>query len=355
MGVKVMSEIKQDKSKRFKVGWLRYLLPIIIFWFAIHTLLPQITTLENTVKVLQSMSVWLVLLALVAEILSYMGNGYLLKVLVTLGKSKFSIFRGILIYMASSSIGLVAGGWISIAATTYYWVSKNEDVSSEEAALTGFIPNLYNDTLISILTFISMGYLLLIHDLTKLHIIIYSIVLFVSIMGNLIFIFGIFHRAFVERFILGTLGYIIRLFKRKYDPKGISNVLNNLYMGLDMLKKKGWRKPAVGSCMNIGFDMLCLYLIFIAAGYRIHIIVLIAGYGFSILIGMAAFFIPGGVGVVESSLVAIFTSLGVPAEISVIASLSYRLFSFWIPSILGFAVSGYLGGPREKTDLASLK
>ena len=189
----------------------------------------------------------------------------------------------------------------------------------------------------------SMAYLLLIHNLTTIHILLYSVVLFASIMGNLGMIFGIFHRNLVERFALGPLVSFIRLFKRKYDSTGIQNALDKLYLGLNMLKKKGWRKPAVGSLMNVGFDMLCLYLIFIAAGHPIHIIVLIAGYGFSILVGLAAFFVPGGVGVVESGLVAIFTSLGVPAEISVIASLSYRLFSFWTPSVLGFAVSGYLG------------
>lgn len=245
--------------------------------------------------------------------------------------------------MAANSIGLVAGGWVSNAVTTYHWVSQNKDVSPEEAALTAFIPNLYNYTLISVLTLVSMAYLLLIHNLTTIHILLYSVVLFASIMGNLGMIFGIFHRNLVERFALGPLVSFIRLFKRKYDSTGIQNALDKLYLGLNMLKKKGWRKPAVGSLMNVGFDMLCLYLIFIAAGHPIHIIVLIAGYGFSILVGLAAFFVPGGVGVVESGLVAIFTSLGVPAEISVIASLSYRLFSFWTPSVLGFAVSGYLG------------
>lgn len=345
-----MGADKENKSKGFKIGWFRYIVPVIVFLFTVFVVLPKITTLQNTIQVLQSMSIWLIVLAFFAEILSYTGSGYLLKVLVTMGNSKFSIFKGVMIYMASSSIGLIAGGWISIAATTYYWVSKNHDVSLEESSLTVFIPNLYNYSLISILTLFCMGYLQLNNGLTKIHIVLYSVVLLISIVGNVIIVFAMFHRVFVERIVPKTLGYMIRLFKRKYNPLGIRNVLDNVYSGLDMLKKRGWAKPAVGSIMNVGFDMLCLYLIFAAAGYSINIFVLIAGYGFSILIGVAAFFIPGGVGVVESGLVVIYTSLGVPAEISLVVALSYRLFSFWIPSILGFAVLGYLGRRNGKNN-----
>ena len=39
-----------------------------------------------------------------------LGSGYLLKVILNLGKSSFSIFRGILITLASASIGLLMGG-----------------------------------------------------------------------------------------------------------------------------------------------------------------------------------------------------------------------------------------------------
>jgi glycosyltransferase 2 family protein len=338
-----MDEKKLNEHKRFKIGWLRYLLPIIVFFFIFFVFLPKVATLGNTIQVLRSMSVGLVLLAFFAEILSYTGSGYLLKVLVTQGKSKFSVFRGVLIYMASSSIGLIAGGVISTSATTYYWVSKNHEVSQGEAALTVFIPELYNYSLTSILTLVSMAILQVNNGLTNVHIALYTIVLSFSLLGNGMIILGIFHQTAVERVVPKIVESIVRLFKREYDAIRIRNVLDNVYSGLAMLRKRGWKVPAMGSLMNIGFDMLCLYLIFMAAGYTINIFVLIAGYGFALLLGVAAFFVPGGVGIVESGLVVIYTSLGVPPEVSLVASLSYRFFSFWLPSILGFAVLGFLG------------
>ena len=94
--------------------------------------------------------------------------------------------------------------------------------------------------------------------------------------------------------------------------------------------------------MNIGFDMLSLYFIFVAAGNPVSFIVLIAGYSLAFILRLVAFFIPGGIGAVESAMVLTFTSLGVPSEVSVVTVLIYRLFSFWIPSLLGFAASLYL-------------
>ena len=43
-------------------------------------------------------------------------------------------------------------------------------------------------------------------------------------------------------------------------------------------------------------------------------------------------------------MVALYDSLKVPDEISVVVILGYRLLSFWLPTLLGFAAAAYLGG-----------
>jgi len=46
--------------------------------------------------------------------------------------------------------------------------------------------------------------------------------------------------------------------------------------------------------------------------------------------------IPGGVGVIESTMTALYTSLGVPYSVAVVVVLTYRVLSFWFPLVLGF-------------------
>ena len=69
---------------------------------------------------------------------------------------------------------------------------------------------------------------------------------------------------------------------------------------------------------------------------------LLAGYGLPLLLGRVAFFIPGGLGVVEGTMVALYDGLGVPDSISVVVVLAYRLLSFWLPLMIGFLLVGYL-------------
>ncbi len=61
-----------------------------------------------------------------------------------------------------------------------------------------------------------------------------------------------------------------------------------------------------------------------------------------LLLGKVAFIIPGGVGVVEASMVALYHALGIPSMMAALVVLAYRLLSFWIPSLAGFAVAAWL-------------
>jgi uncharacterized protein (TIRG00374 family) len=324
-----------------KIRLARYLLPLLIMGLAIHLLLPQIASLENSISIVRSMSPWLVGLAALAQICSYLGSGYLLKVIVDLGQSRLSIVRGALITLAATSIGLVAGGWVGAAAATYRWVEKSEDVS-EEAALAGVLPLLFNNALLVIVTVIGLVYLLIKHNLSRPQVIGYALFLSVLGIGIVAVVYAIQHPEVVMPQVLGIIDRLMKLLRRAYDPSGSRDALENIYVGLALLRKSGWGRPALGSAINIGFDMLTLYLLFIAAGHTANPGVLMAGYGIAFLLGKAAFLFPGGVGVIESGMAAIYTNLGIPSSISVVVILSYRLFSFWIPSLLGFALIGYL-------------
>lgn len=93
--------------------------------------------------------------------------------------------------------------------------------------------------------------------------------------------------------------------------------------------------------------MFTMYFLFIAAGDAAPLGVLLAGYGLPQLLGKIAFILPGGVGVVESSMAALFSQLGVAPGSAVVVILGYRLISFWIPSLLGFPIAAYLQSGRK--------
>jgi len=324
-----------------RIRLARYLLPLIIFGLAVYLLLPQIETLEDSINVIRSMSVWLIGLAVIAQVCSYLGSGYLLQVIVDLGPAHLSIVRGALITLAAYSVGLVAGGWVGAAAATYLWIEKSED-NSQEAALAGVLPTLYNNAVLILVTVIGVVYLLTNHRLSSTQAVTYAA--FLALLGLAIgvVIYGIRHQHTVEGLVLGIASRLMHLLRRPYNETSLRNVMDNIFLGLALLRKRGWLRPLLGSVMNNGFDMLTLYLLFIAARYPINLGVMVAGYGLAFLLGKAAFLFPGGVGVIESGMVAIYTNLGIPASICVVVVLGYRLLSFWLPTLFGFAAYGYL-------------
>jgi uncharacterized membrane protein YbhN (UPF0104 family) len=130
--------------------------------------------------------------------------------------------------------------------------------------------------------------------------------------------------------------------RRPYDPVKTDQWFAGLFEAWEMMIEGGWRGPALGAGLNVFFDMLTLYFLFMAAGHPVSPGVLIAGYGLPLLLGRVAFFIPGGIGVVEGTMVALYDGLGVPDSISVVVVLAYRLLSFWLPLVIGFLLIGYL-------------
>jgi glycosyltransferase 2 family protein len=155
--------------------------------------------------------------------------------------------------------------------------------------------------------------------------------------------YSIGHRGNVERLIIGVSRKLGRLLRRDYDIDRITTIIGKFYSGIQLMSTRRWVKIGAGSVMNILLDMLTLYLFYLAAGYPIKPGVMVAGYGLAFLLGRGSFFVPGGIGVIEGGMVAIYTSLGIPIHINVVAVLAYRFVSFWLPTLLGFGANIYLG------------
>ena len=124
--------------------------------------------------------------------------------------------------------------------------------------------------------------------------------------------------------------------RQEYQPEKTKNWLAGLFNAADLLLAGGWRGPLLGAVLNVAFDMLTLYFLFIAAGHRISLGMLLTGYGLPLLLGKMAFMVPGGVGIVESTMTGLYASLGVPNAVTVVVVLTYRVLSFWLPLLLGF-------------------
>ncbi len=336
-----MTEKKHVASiPRPGVRLVRYLVPLVLLGLAVHILLPQIATMEHSLQVIKGMKLWAVALAVLAQTLSYLGSGYLLKTLVAVAGQQLSVLRGVIVFTAAASVGLAGGGPVGNVATTYRWM-RGSGVNAEGATLAGWLPTLFYDATLVIVGIFGLIHLLIAHELSILQAVGFGLTLLVLLLIASVATWGVRHRPQLTALAVRLAGRWAGLRRRPYDPAPTEAAVARWFSAWDVLRTGGWRGPVLGAALNTIFDMLTLYFLFVAAGHPVSLGVLLAGYGLPLLLGKVSF-LPGGVGIVEGTMAALYNGLGVPNGVTVAVILIYRFFSFWLPLLVGFPLIPYL-------------
>jgi uncharacterized protein (TIRG00374 family) len=307
---------------------------LLILALAVHLLLPQITALEHSLDVLRSLFWWAVMIAIFAQWLSYAGNGYVIRSLVGLFGQRISLARCAAVVMASSSLALIWGGQVTYSGSAIRWL-RAAGVSEEAALLTGILPAFINLLTILAVSMFGLLYLLAGHRLSPALATVFALALALLVSLSVLIWLGMHYRSWLVA-LLNDLGrFWAKLRRRPYDSRSLDETCERLFGAWDRMLGGRWRGPVVGDVLNVVFDILTLYLLFFAAHYSASPGLVLAGYGLPLLAAKLSV-IPGGLGIVEGGMVALYEALGVPSGVAVVVILSYRLISFWIPSLIGF-------------------
>jgi uncharacterized membrane protein YbhN (UPF0104 family) len=96
------------------------------------------------------------------------------------------------------------------------------------------------------------------------------------------------------------------------------------------------RRPGlIGAVAYWGFDIATLWACFHAFGSPPALAVIVMAYFVGALANTLP--LPGGLGGVEAGMVGAFLAFGTHASLAILAVLSYRLISFWLPTVPGAA------------------
>jgi uncharacterized protein (TIRG00374 family) len=314
---------------------VRALSLLVILGVAVHILLPQLASLQHSYQIIRQMAIWALILAAAAQVASYLGSGYLLSAIVRLGDGAISVVKGTAITLAAASIGMVAGGMVGSATATYRWI-REENAGSKAAGLAGTIPGFFNTSILVLVSIVGLIHLFLVHQLTRLQVVSFALVLLTlaSVVG--LAVWGVRRRDRLTGLAVAWQGKVARLRRRDATPEKVRERLGGLFEAGDLVLSGGWQGPALGATLNVAFDMLTLYFLFVAAGHPISLGALLTGYGLPLLLAKVAFLVPGGVGVIEGTMAALYVGLGIPDPVTVVVVLGYRLLSFWLPLVAGF-------------------
>lgn len=144
-------------------------------------------------------------------------------------------------------------------------------------------------------------------------------------------------------FMLRFFAPLIRQVKKGFDHRvyacALEKSINSFHSGLQGIhcNKNGLAKAMFFSSLGWIFEIMTMYLIFLSLGSGTHIPigVLIITYSISIISGWIPIILPGGLGIVDSTMATLLIFSGVSLEIALFVTLLYRLVSYWFNTILG--------------------
>ncbi|MEZ4519513.1 MAG: hypothetical protein R3C44_22675 [Chloroflexota bacterium] len=210
--------LRPFRIPQLSIHWLRYLLPLIILGLAIHLLIPQLSTIEESLNVIRGMNPILIGVAVLVETGSYASSGYLLHSLANLMDDELTIRRGMVLTLAGASVGLVAGGVVGTSAVVYRW-TRNSGVKGETAALCGALPFVFLNLLLVLFAIAGIIQLFIVHELTTLETVAFGLTLIALIIAGVAIVFGMSHPTWLADRV-SDIGHRWAAFRNKeFDPQ----------------------------------------------------------------------------------------------------------------------------------------
>ncbi len=315
---------------------LRYVPMIVILGLLVHFLLPRIATIEASLQTMKTLAPWAIAMAIGWEILSYLANGLLLQSVLNLAGESLPMRRTFAIEIGAATVSLVAAGALGFGAAIYKW-TRARGVSREAAMLASWLPSVFDATALVVFALIGAVNLVFFNRLSRTTLVALSIVMSALLAAIAAIIVLLANRELMNR-ITSRLARMIKRVNRRFDDATLIEAVERAEQTWQTMRTGGWIQPALCSAMVLTFDLLCLRYSFLAAGQTPKLSLLLAGYGVPILLGRASF-LPGGIAVIEVAMAALFGGLGVPTNVAVVAVLTYRMISFWLPTAIGIPIA----------------
>ena len=132
--------------------------------------------------------------------------------------------------------------------------------------------------------------------------------------------------------------FVVRILRRPLPAPPLTQRLVESRDFVRTALAESWKRAIPAALGNQLFDFLALYLSLLAVGSRVDPVLVLLAFVAGSALAMIPI-TPGGLGFVEAGLTGVLTLAGVTPEHAVLATLLYRLFSYWLPLPAGLVAS----------------
>lgn len=249
------------------------------------------------------------------------------------------------------------GGLSGFAVRMYFFIRLS--IPSGTAVIISLVQTFITNSVLLVFVVIGFAYLLKTHDLHGGTLGVTAALLCLFILVAVVFLLLLLHRE-LRRRTLFYLAETVHWFMHRFFPRHklgrvrIWRFQRNVNRGIEFLlaRKRHMVLPTLWIVVDWFVTLLILYGSFIAVHYPIPFSFVVVGFAVGIVLSLVSF-VPGGLGVMEGSMAAIFASLSVPFETAVVAVLLFRVAYYFLPLIISvFFFRGMLmQGTRAAPDV----
>ena len=310
------------------------LILLIMLWFV---------GIDQVIDALKVANLSIIALAVVTQVFTYFLYTLRWQILNKLADMDISIKKLLPMVLVGLAVNNITpsgrGGGEPVRA---YLLAKDNDEYHFEDTLATVVADRALDTfpfvVLAAVTIVSMTLFFKL-DIWLLVVMVLAVIVIIAILIALIYM--CINPGFGQR----VDGWIIGLVRRFYK-KNSENLENQIHASIfgfqDTMKllisnKKGLVYTLTLSFIIWFFEIFRVYLVFLAFGSNVSLIIIGEVFVVACLVGMIPL-LPGGLGAVDGLMILFYSAAGVPASVSAAATVIERLISFWMATIIGMVI-----------------
>jgi uncharacterized protein (TIRG00374 family) len=312
-------------------------------------------------QVLAHANLWLLVLPIVCMVASYLTMARSYQGIAMAAGCPVSLLEMLKItFVANSMNYLVATGGLSGFAVRMYFFSRL-GIASQTAVIISLAQTFLTNCTLLAFVLVGFAYVFSSHTLQGSALVATTILLVLAIVAAAFAALLLFH-AGLRRRTLFWLAQSAHWLMHRVSPNRaparthIWRYQFNLNRGIAFLlsRKRAMLEPLLYIIADWFLTILILYTCFITVRYNVEFAQVIVGFAVGIVLSFASL-IPGGLGVMEGSMAAVFASMGVPFETAVVAVLLFRISYYLLPLLISlFFLHGmFVQGTALSKELAA--
>lgn len=237
---------------------------------------------------------------------------------------------------------LPSGG---VSGISYFGIrAKSEGISASIATLVQFIKMMFLYLSFLPLLILGLFFLSIKGHVNNLVIMVVTLIITLVIIGTLLVIYVIGSRSRIKTFLTlltRVVNRVIHLLRPRH-PETINIIraqaaFDELHDNYMIFKKdlRNFKKPFLYTFLANVTEIGTLYTVYLAFGHPVNLGAVILAYAVANFAGLVSV-LPAGIGIYEGLMTAVLAATGIPLELSIPVTLTYRIIALFVQLTPGF-------------------